>query len=189
MAEVVVLLEGYSSEQSDGSVLADCTITLIKSSKNIIVDTGNVGDEEKIVSKLQKQGLTPDDIDFVVHSHGHPDHVACSYLFKNASIIGFGTINKGDVFNFFDDIYQIDDEVEIKKTPGHTSLDVTVFVKTPEGVVAVAGDLFDNENDNLETNIAKPWSYNWPQQEESRKYVWEHADFIVPGHGKRFSKV
>src|SRR5688572_1794189 len=99
MAEVIVLLEGYSIDQPDGSVVCDPTVTLITSTKNIIVDTANVGSEQKIINALQKYGLAPDDIDYVVHSHGHPDHIGCSYLFKNATIIGFGTLNKGEVFN------------------------------------------------------------------------------------------
>lgn len=187
MAKVTVLLEGYSIDQPDGSVVCDSNVTLIQSSKNIIVDTANVGSEQKILNALEKAGVKPEEIDYVVHSHGHPDHIGCTYLFKNATIIGFGTLNKGEVFNFFEDTFKVDEDVEVKQLPGHTSLDVTTFVKTDEGVVAVTGDLFDNENDNPETNLAAGWSNDWEKQEQSRKYIWEHADFIIPGHGKKFS--
>jgi glyoxylase-like metal-dependent hydrolase (beta-lactamase superfamily II) len=37
----------------------------------------------------------------------------------------------------------VDDEVEVMPTPGHTGQDISVIVRTEEGVVAIVGDLFE----------------------------------------------
>ena len=185
MAEIKILKEGYSIKEN-GKVKADCSITLIKSKKNIIVDTGVLGDAEKIISKLAKENLTTDKIDFVVHTHGHTDHIANTYIFKNAKIVGFGSINYKDEFEFFEDNFKIDKDVEVIKTPGHTLEDISVIVKTSDGIVVVAGDCFENENDNKKTELAKHWSNDWPIQLKSREKILKIADYIVPGHGKMF---
>ena len=53
-------------------------------------------------SALNNHGLTPDDIDFVVSTHGHPDHCGNNNLFTKAQhIFGFHVF-KGDVYVFHD---------------------------------------------------------------------------------------
>ena len=134
-AKVTVLLVGYSRDEH-GETFADGTITLIQSEKNIVVDTGVIGDEKTILQGLEKASLSPEDVDIVVHTHGDPDHVGNDSLFVNATVIGLGTVNKGPVFTFFEDTYRIDTDVWVKKTPGHSELDITGFVTTKDGVVA-----------------------------------------------------
>ncbi|MBI2543326.1 MAG: MBL fold metallo-hydrolase [Candidatus Aenigmarchaeota archaeon] len=185
MAEVKILFEGYSKEEN-GKVRANCTITLIKSEKNVLVDTGVPGDAEKIIAKLKEEGLTHEDIDIVVYTHGHPDHIGNVGMFPSAKIISFGDVNYRDEFEFFEYNYKINDEIEVIKTPGHTAYDISVIVKILEGIVVVSGDCFENENDNEETELSKPWSHDWESHLKSRKKILELADYIVPGHGKMF---
>jgi len=49
MCEVVVLFDGYSKNLDDGRMDANCTCTLIKGSKLIIVDTLTAWDREKLI--------------------------------------------------------------------------------------------------------------------------------------------
>ena len=53
MCEVIVLFNGYSTKLGNEIMKANCSCTLIKASKNIIVDTMTAWDREKIV-----QGVT-----------------------------------------------------------------------------------------------------------------------------------
>ena len=57
--EVHILADGYSKLDSEGFMLANCTCTLIKGPKNVIVDTMTPWDQEVILSGLVKYGLTP----------------------------------------------------------------------------------------------------------------------------------
>lgn len=49
MREVIVLFDGYSRRLDDGTMDANCTCTLIKGSKLIIVDTMTAWDRERII--------------------------------------------------------------------------------------------------------------------------------------------
>ena len=57
--EIFVLSDGYSRLDGEGSMLANCTCTLIKGPKNVIVDTMTPWDGQLIVAGLGKHGLTP----------------------------------------------------------------------------------------------------------------------------------
>ena len=57
--EVHILADGYSKLDSEGFMLANCTCTLIKGPKNVIVDTMTPWDQEVILSGLVKHGLKP----------------------------------------------------------------------------------------------------------------------------------
>lgn len=50
MSEVLVLYDGYSKMDGDDAMIANCTCTLIKGPKNIIVDTMTAWDAPKILS-------------------------------------------------------------------------------------------------------------------------------------------
>lgn len=180
MAEVKVLIEGRA-----GTTNVVGTITLIKSSKDIIVDTGNVGDSKIIADGLSKEGLSFGDIDFVVNTHWHSDHNGNNGFFENAAVIDFHSINKNGNFEFWQDEFVVDDDVKVIKTPGHSPQDISVVVKTKNGTVVVAEDIFENEKDH-DGKEAKSWSADWNQQLESRKKILTMADWIIPGHGKMF---
>ena len=69
-------------------------------------------------------------------------------------------------------------DIEIIKTPGHSYDNITLFVKTEKGVVAVVGDVFTKkgyEDDEFAQDMAT--------LKKSRKLVKEKANFIIPGHG------
>jgi glyoxylase-like metal-dependent hydrolase (beta-lactamase superfamily II) len=188
--EVKVLKPGYAIWLGPTQQRADGTITLIKGPKNVIVDTGSPWDREFILKALKKERVRPDGISFVVCTHGHSDHIGNNNLFPNAIFIVSYDVCKGDLYTFHDfasgQPYKIDDQVEVIPTPGHTKQDISVIVRTPQGVVAIVGDLFENENDIENENLWRSFSEFPEQQEINRKKVLEIADFIVPGHGNIF---
>lgn len=189
MATVHVLKAGYVVAETGDAVHADCTITLIRSTVNVLVDTGNPADGEELVRVLAAEGLSPSDVDVVVCTHGHTDHTGCNALFPHAQFIIGQDVSRGDLFTIHDfahSPYVIDGDVQVIPTPGHFGQDVSVLVKTPEGLVAVVGDLFENEDDRSNPERWKKWSRNPRLHTRSREKVLETADFIVPGHGGRF---
>ena len=84
MFEVTVLFEGYSRVEEGGRVMrANCTCTLVRGEGvTAIVDTRTAWDGEEISEALKNMGLECDDVDVVVCTHGHSDHIGCNYLFK-----------------------------------------------------------------------------------------------------------
>lgn len=185
--EVIVLFNGYSRQLELGSA-SNCTCTLIKGKKNIIVDTMTAWDGPKIENALRDHDLTCCDIDFVVCTHGHSDHIGCNYLFQNAiHIVGF-CISRKDFYYNFDfttgEPYVIDEGVRVIPTPGHTLQDVSVIVSTEKGIYAITGDLFEHKDDeDIWQGLGVD---NVELQKKHRNEILRYADYIVPGHGSIF---
>lgn len=188
-AKVKVLVIGYFKWLGLGrdKFKASSTASLIQDNgKNILVDTGNHEVEKKLISALKKQGLEPKDIDYVILTHHHPDHTANKHLFRQAIITDWLTSYKKDKFIVDFDIINkgkniITPNVYIKSTPGHAMDEGSVIVKTEDGIVAIAGDLFFN--DQSERNI---FVHDLKDFKRSRTEILKLADFIIPGHGGMF---
>ncbi|XP_042240850.1 metallo-beta-lactamase domain-containing protein 1-like [Homarus americanus] len=189
---VHVLYDGYS-KMENGKMRANCSCTLIKGPNNMIVDTMTAWDKEKLLSGLDSSGVSCDDIAYAVGTHGHSDHLGNLNLFTKAKhIVGF-TVSYGDEFFIHPfetgEAFKIDDSLQVIPTPGHTSADVSVVVKTKDlGTVVVAGDLFEREEDIADPSL---WKYiagseDPESQEKHRNEVLLLADYIIPGHGPMF---
>ncbi|XP_013176288.1 PREDICTED: metallo-beta-lactamase domain-containing protein 1 isoform X1 [Papilio xuthus] len=193
MSEVIVLCNGYSTiSEAVDEMTANCTCTLIKGVQNIIVDTMTAWDADKITTALKSQDLIPDDINFVVSTHGHSDHIGNNNLFLKAKhIVGFSISYEDKYYIFpFDkgEEYVINDTVKVIPTPGHTLSDVTVLVKSNKNeLIAIAGDLFEKYEDINDPNIwLEAGSEDKVQQARNRSKIADLANWIIPGHGPKF---
>lgn len=95
---VSVLKVGYCIPQPDGTFTADGTITLITGPKIILVDTGGPWDRDFLKATLKDRGLEPEDVHWVVCTHGHSDHVGNLSLFPTAVIVVGFDISEGDTY-------------------------------------------------------------------------------------------
>ncbi|XP_072945278.1 metallo-beta-lactamase domain-containing protein 1 [Epargyreus clarus] len=191
MSETIVLYDGYSEMNSDDEMSANCSCTLITGPHNVIVDTMTAWDSELIINGLKKHNISPNDIHYVVSTHGHSDHVGNNNLFMKAKhIVGYSISHKDKYFIYpFDkgEEYVINDGVKVIPTPGHTMAHVSVLVTTKEGTVAIAGDLFEKFEDIENPDMWKDAGSEDPiQQRKNRSKVACLADWIVPGHGPKF---
>lgn len=193
MYEVHVLFDGYC-RPTEGGMLANCSCTLIKGPKNIIVDTMTPWDGKRLLDAIQKLGIGCDDIGYVISTHGHSDHVGNNNLFLSAKHVVGRCVSYKQMYyddgTFFNDdgVYEIDEHVQVVSTPGHTLSDVSVVIKTTKGIFGVVGDLFENENDLLDESIwLDAGSENPELQRKNRKYIFDKVDWIIPGHGPMFS--
>lgn len=194
MYKVHVLFDGYCRPNEDGGLMANCTCTLIKGPKNIIVDTMTPWDGERLIAAIKLHGVGCDSINYVVSTHGHSDHVGNNNLFLNAKHVVGRCVSYKQLYyddsDFFNSngVCEIDEHVQIISTPGHTLSDVSVVVKTDNGYIGITGDLFENENDIMDESIwLNAGSENPELQRQNRKMIMEQVDWIVPGHGAMFS--
>ncbi|KAJ8684171.1 hypothetical protein QAD02_019963 [Eretmocerus hayati] len=196
MYEVFVLFEGYSTQIDNVTMDANCSCTLIKGPKNIIIDTMTAWDGQSILDALTKKGLQPKDINYVVCSHSHADHIGNNSLFLEADehIVGL-TAHRNSLFYERDmkkRDYKLCEGVTVIATPGHTSEDVTVIVngkfEEKEVTVAVTGDLFEKEEDITDPSIWMELGVSDLRkvQASSRCKIASLADVIIPGHGPPF---
>jgi len=178
MAEVKILIEGYTSADSGGEKTC-ATITLIKDGNNkIIVDPGVLENQKMLVDKLKEEGLLVDDINIVFITHSHIDHYRNIGMFSEAKTLEyFGLWDKNTVQDWPE---QFSEDIKIIKTPGHNYDGLTFLVKTSDGIVAICGDVFWKKNfPEVEDDI---YATDKEKLKESRKKVLESADWVIPGH-------
>ena len=229
MFEVTVLFEGYSRVEEGGRVMrANCTCTLVRGEGvTAIVDTRTAWDGEEISEALKRMGLECDDVDVVVCTHGHSDHIGCNYLFKKVrkyhahaleialyttwpydiqakQIVG-QSISVRDCYEMHDfdgdGAYNLDGEkgrLRVIATPGHTLDSVSLIVDATkvstsdrivstlagpffyifenasslpikEGVVAIAGDTFEREEDLEDASLWRDVAGS----EDPNKQAWD----------------
>lgn len=189
MAEIEILVEGYFKEISKTRCCASSSVILIQDeSKNILVDTGNPQDKEKIINALKKKKLKPENIDIVVITHFHADHVGCNYLFKKARFIVVGISFWGDVFDRASENQKLTKNLELIATPGHSEDSATLLVKTNKGIIACVGDLFWSQDD-IKIKLLEKDCFNKELFYKNRRKILKIADFIIPGHGKMFKVI
>lgn len=141
---------------------------------------------------MAQHKVQPSDITHVVCTHGHSDHTGCNYLFQDAElhIVGYTASNRDRYSTLPEDTYDLDENVSILKTPGHTLDSVSVIVEncslTPNRL-AICGDLFEREEDCFDKSIWLEAGSEAPSlQLRHRLAVAEMSDVIVPGHGPQF---
>lgn len=191
MNKVTILVEGYAHPNPDGSYTACPTSTLIETeNKKILVDPGT--NAKKLLEALEKNNLTVKDISFIYLSHYHPDHFLNIRLFPDIDIYDGGIRWSNDQEYFYSDLLP-ETNIQILKTPGHSPEDASLLVKTIEGNICIAPDVFWWE-DGLQKSetmeellsLEDPFATDKEALISSRKLVLEKSDFVIPGHGKIF---
>jgi N-acyl homoserine lactone hydrolase len=194
MTEVSVLKPGSLIRDMYGNILdARSSVTLVTSgTRQILVDTGQEGEEGLIIDALAEKGLEPQDIDTVINTHSHPDHCGNDHLFSCAMrlVPVEGAILARGVW--------------IMATPGHTLDSISVVVEATKSahgkanavahtaasakasVIVIAGDALPTLN-NLLKDVPPALHVDRKLALSSMSRVIEIADIVVPGHDKPFS--
>jgi len=199
------------NEVYDGKVfsLGSTNTLLIRDGcKNIIHDPGilQLGRYGTLQRRLGEFDLKPDDIDIVINSHCHYDHVEANYLFKGKPLIihereldytdklywpewreaFLGIMNQKIITSD----YRLTKNIRIIETFGHTPGSITTLVETDDGLVAVVGDAVIVKEDLLELRPPSVITKNIEADEavNSLKKIKElNPKLVIPGHDAPFS--
>jgi len=153
--------------------------TLIITDINILVDTSNRFMKNKVIEGLRENNLHPDDIDFVILTHFHLDHLENIATFKNAKILASNVIrsSKGRAKIYYKLPKNVIKDIEIFKTPGHT-LD-SISIKA--GDTIIAGDAV---REDIILSQKLPAYQNGEKYLNSMKTIFSmKPKKIIPGHG------
>lgn len=142
---------------------------------------------------LKKHNVRTQDVTHVICTHGHSDHTGCNYLFLRAKehIVGHSISNRHKYRALDIGEYEIDENIYVIATPGHTMDSISVIVAnsnlTPNKA-AICGDLFERQEDCFDKNIwLNAGSESASAQLDQRRLIAKMADIIVPGHGPQFT--
>ena len=185
---------------------AFCSVLLIEGEKRVLVDAAHVGRRTTLELKLQERGLTPDDIDLVILTHAHWDHVQNIDLFRRAQILVHpderlyshrphrndwatpqwtGVMLETMPLLEAGEGYEVMPGVTIMDAPGHSPGSIGVVVETEQGKAVITGDAMHNANIALSgRNPLVFW--NEEQANASIRRMVQEADVLYPGHDRAF---
>ena len=187
------------------------TAVLIRGEKNIVVDPGNhhTGFYGQLAIGLKRFGVTPADIDMVVCTHCHHDHMGSAICIPGADLV----LGEGEA-DFCEELYGTADtearlsvmgslievgrgeETELMpgvvaiSTPGHTPGHISVMAENEEGErVLVAGDTVMTRREYSERSFS-----HWYTPDQLRglhssldRLQALHPTTVMPGHDRAFS--
>ncbi|MEE3363764.1 MAG: MBL fold metallo-hydrolase [Methanomethylophilus sp.] len=191
MNSIDVLVLGYLERFEDGSVNLKetwSTSSLIRTDDGhvIVVDTSSDFMRSPIKSAFKQIGkIFPDDVDMVVLTHCHTDHIGNVSLFKNAAVY----VHEGEECTI-PNAKIVKEDLEIAKgvrlvhTPGHSDGSMSVFVEADRRY-AIVGDAAPLK-DNFTKRIIPALHTDAEAARASLEKIAEWADVIVPGHDKPF---
>lgn len=188
MNRLDILAVGNLVRDDDYNILeAHSTSTLIRAGDRlIVVDTSSRYLRPAIKSSVRDLGVFLKDVDTVVLTHCHHDHVENLDLFPNAKVYIHEGSEEEIPFKHetVTEDMDIAEGVRLVHTPGHTPDSMSVFVKADRNYV-VAGDAVPLE-DNIRKKVPPRLNYDPDLAMQSIKSIVRFADVIVPGHGFPF---
>jgi glyoxylase-like metal-dependent hydrolase (beta-lactamase superfamily II) len=159
-------------------------------------------------AQLARFGLQPSDIDVVINTHFHFDHIGNNTRFTNATFIAqrselsylihppqwaqfyypefaFNVLEVRDRLDLIEGSMKVADGVSVVPLGGHTVGSQVVLVETDRGRVCIAGDIVPFYK-NLELNWPTGSALDVPAVVRAHAWMVEHADVVLPQHDWKF---
>jgi N-acyl homoserine lactone hydrolase len=215
-AKVEVLLRGMALTSNEGN-FAPCAVYLVSVespgglARRILFDTAHAGRRLKLQSALRKRGLAPSDIDAVVLSHGHWDHVQNVDLFTESKLLihpleldylaaphpsDHATpswtrhlLDAAESTARLERIGNADEllpGVTVLHLPGHTPGSIGLRAETANGVAVLTGDALAAGPD-AEAGKCPNVFWDPVDADQSVARALAEADTIFPGHDRPFA--
>lgn len=188
MIQLDILCVGDLVRGEDGEIVkADSTSVLIRApGRLIVVDPSTKYMRPAVKTSFKQIGVFPHDVDTVILTHTHSDHIGNLDMYKNAKVYvhkgGKTEIPGAEIVDA--DELEICPGVRMIHTPGHCTEESSVFVDADRKYV-VAGDAIPLE-DNLRKNVPPALNTDARLAKESLDRIRKFADVVIPGHGFPF---
>ncbi|HEY7060533.1 MAG TPA: MBL fold metallo-hydrolase [Chloroflexota bacterium] len=203
MPRVDLVVPGFTI-RSDQTRLGVSTVALVRGERTTVVDAAIYGRRTWIVERLRVLGMAPEQVDALVLTHLHWDHMQNFDLFPNATIYvhpaeleyargraDWATMRyvaaalAERTVEPVEEGFAVEPGARILATPGHTGGSMSLVVDTPEGTVGIVGDALPNAR----TAIArKPYLifYDERAAEASAAKILGQCQVLYCGHDRPF---
>ena len=184
------------------------TVLIRDGGLNVVVDPGilQLGRYGAFKKRLAEFDLDPGDIDAVVNTHCHYDHIEANYLFRGKPLYVHEKELEycrelywpefADAFMGIMDVkavsgpQRLSENVRIVETPGHTPGSISVLAETGEGLVACIGDAAIVKEDFLEFRAPSVVTKNIAADvaiSSLKRVAALNPVTVIPGHDGPFS--
>lgn len=209
MAKFDVVLQGTSFRTNLASI-GISTVALVRGDDNTIIDTGHFGNRRQLLNSLESLGLKPSEIDTVILTHSHWDHILNLELFRDAEVVinsnelrfalsikGFDWATPSYIGSMLENMkvkevngdQTLSKDVRVIETPGHSPGHQSVVIKTDEGTILFTGDAMPT----LRSYYRGLPDYITVSEEMARgsivKLKDQNPDIYYPGHDRPFRVV
>jgi hydroxyacylglutathione hydrolase len=176
----------------------NCNTYLIKGSKTILIDPGHLHLFDHVRVGLLDLNLRPEDMDLVMITHGHPDHLEAASLFKKPTLFTMSQAEYGfiqdwtgrkmrELFNGFEpDFFLQEGELivgdltfQVLAAPGHSPGSICLY--WPEHRVLFTGDLIFSQGIGR-TDL--PGGDGGLLKESINRLAGLNVEYILSGHGE-----
>ena len=200
-----VIITGFPGKTAQGSLSWSSVVYLESGGKKILFDTGGPSKRRSIIGHLARIGIDANDIDYLVFSHFHDDHVRNYDYFPNAEYLlhavdaAWADTNPVDNFAFPAPYYK-----DVKKSgrltlihkdeeifpgvftmlvPGHTPGCMALVLRnTNSPVTVLAADAVKNMAELALLKVGD--AYDIQASIDSIKRIRDIADIVVTGHDR-----
>lgn len=211
MPSVEVVLRGMSLTSSEGNY-APCAVYLVRcdpgdgSRRFVIYDFGHAGRRLKLLAALDRRGIAPDEVETVVVSHAHWDHVQNVDAFHSARVLVHAAeldyvqaphpgdhatppwtraLLSGPSVQACEDGDEVAPGVRVVHLPGHTPGSIGLAVDTESGTALISGDAVGSAQAAVAGQCPNVF-WDAREADASVRRVLDLADSIYPGHDRPF---
>jgi N-acyl homoserine lactone hydrolase len=205
--QVLPLLLGYSLSSDQGNIGFGAVYLVRSGGRCALFDTGPTGRRRALRRALARHGLGPTDVEVVVLSHAHYDHLQNADLFTRADVLLHPAESRalaaadpadpvcppwsravlaGLAVHPAVDGAEVLPGVRLVALPGHTEGSVGLRVETAEGVAVLTGDAVSSAR-ALREGRCTTVGFSAAEAAESLRRVARSADLVFPGHDRPFA--
>lgn len=177
----------------------NCNTYLIQGPARVLIDPGHLRFFDHVERGLREAGLEPADIDLVIATHAHPDHVEAVKLFKDLPTLfamhetdwrllkdmGMALGVNFDMEDYQPDFFLDEGNLQIKglrlqvlRSPGHSPGSVSIY--WPEAKALLTGDVLFKEGLG---RVDLPGGNGAALKESIRRLSLLETEWLCPGHG------
>jgi len=202
--KIDVLFQGFPGKMTRGYMSWSSVVYVEAAGHKILFDTGSMVERSELPQRFREHGLYMDEIDLVVLSHFHHDHVMNFDYFKNAQILlhkkeaawvlsdvedwpspkyMYPILEGTGRLNLIDKDEEIVPGVATMLSPGHTPGCMSLVLRG-EGMptTVLAGDAVKNISELATGKVAMSWDNE--ASARTIRTIRSIAEVVIPGHDR-----